>query len=310
MAQAKTNAVEMRMGTEATFGTVATAMVNFPYLTFDLTQSQNQNDSNVIRTGRDFSQPFLGFKTATATAEVPLTSIAIGYFLKAMLGTASAPVDNLDGTWTHTFTASSEIPSISLEKAYTDVARFHLGTGFKIVDGAINYGGEDEPTMSFNFAGVRVATSGAQTVAPTQVIDGVKFEPFESGLTGATNVTTADVTISNNLQTDQYIIGSGGELASLPEGKVGAEGTFEAYYEDDTYITDALGSIERSLTMTYAKALNKIEFIMQEIMLGTPSVTSAGEGQVQSVPFKAFFGDGTNGQSISVKLTNTSNVQY
>ena len=313
MSQAQGSSVSLRVGVEPAFGTDATATKEVPFIpTLTLSQTQNQNESGAMNGTRDASPPFLGYKSAQSTFSVPLDSKLAGYWMKAFLGTASAPVDNGNGTYTHTFTRNdTTLPSFTIEKAHTDIGSYQKGNGFRGNTFTVNFGGEDEVKLDLEFLGQKVTLGAAELAVPATGQEGVRFEPFQCSLTGATNVKTASLTFANNLDGNQYVIGDGGERGDIPLGMIGVSGSITALYENDTLLTTALNSTEISLTFTFTNGTNTIDFVIDELKLEPTGVdVSSPLGIEQTFNFKAYWKDGASNSSLKVVLTNDVSTQY
>lgn len=312
---------QCRIGFEPSFGTDATSTFQVPFIpTFELKQEQPINQSAVIRDSRDPSKPFKGFKEAMSNIVVPLDDEALGYWLKAGLGTVSAPLDNLDGTYTHTFKKTDgTLPSLTIEKAMTDIARYHKGNGFKIGTMSFDFGNDTEPQMSIGMMGKTVSIGGAELVAPTTT-NGMPFEPFDVAITGlgAIKVKTGSLSFSNNNDGGQYVMpttsgtSTGGERGDIPSGKIAIDLSLKILYEDDSLTTDALNETIKNITIPYAVGNSVLTFELEEVMLQPVVGTETTGGGVVEQTFNAiaFLDTGSNASALTVTLRNTKSTSY
>jgi hypothetical protein len=306
MAQAQGSSVSLRMGYEPSFGADATETTEIPFIpSLTLEEKQTQNQSNVINGNRDASEPYLGFKSASSSFSVPLDTKLSGNWFKSALGNVDT-VDN-DGVYTHTFTRHDTfLPSLTLEKAHTDIARFHKGNGFKLNDFTFAFGGEDEAKLDLNFVGQKVTLGDAELVAPSTGGLGDKFEPFTATVTGATKVKSGSIAYSNNLDSGQYVIGDNGVVGDIPLGMVAVTGSFTAIYENDDLLTLARNSTTTSLTTKLTvDENNTVEFKISEMKLEPTGIeVSSPQGIEQTFNFTAFYKAGADNSALTVTLVN------
>lgn len=307
MAQGQGSSTELRVGTEPSFGTNATAMETMPFIpTLSLKETQNQNQSNVIEGGRDESEPFLGYKQADSSFSVPLDTNLIGFWFKKALGTVST-VDDGGGDYTHTFTKNDTVlESVTLEKAHTDLSTYHLGNGFMVNSFNIAFGGEDEAKLDLELIGQKVTLGTSQLLTPTTGGAGEFFQPFQCSVTGATNVKNASISFNNNLDGNQYVIGDGGVRGAIPLGMIAVTGSFTALYENDTLLSSAKNSTTNTMSMKFEiSATKSVDFKINELKLEPTGIeVSSPAGLEQTFNFRAFFKAGANNSALAVILKN------
>jgi len=306
MAQGQGSSVSLRMGYEPSFGIDATSTTEIPFIpTLTLSETQNQNQSNVINGNRDASEPYLGFKSASSSFSVPLDTRLSGHWFKSALGTVVS-TDNA-GVITHKFTRNDTVlPSLTLEKAHTDINTFHKGNGFKLNDFAFAFGGEEEAKLDLNFIGQKVTLGTVELVAPATNGIGAKFEPFTATVTGATKVKSGSISYNNNLDGGQYVIGDNGTVGDIPLGMVAVTGSFTAIYENDTLLNLAKNSTTTSLSVKLTiDANNSVEFKINEMKLEPTGIeVSSPQGIEQSFNFTAFYKAGADNSALVVTLVN------
>ena len=307
MSQGQGSSVSLRAGTEASFGVNAVAMQEFPFIpSLVLSETQNQNQSTVIRGGRDEAEPFLGYKSAESSFSIPLDTNLVGFFIKKALGTV-VTVDNT-GNYTHTFTRhDTALESITLEKAHKDIGTYHLGSGFKLNTMNVAFGGEDETKLDLELMGQKVTLGSSELAVPTAGGAGAYFEPFQCAVTGATSVKSANISFTNNLDGDQYVIGDGGTRGDIPLGMIGVSGSFTALYENDSLLSSAKNSTTTAMSMKFEiDATHSIDFQLAELKLEPTGIdVGSPAGLEQSFNFRAFWKAGASNSALTVVLKNT-----
>jgi hypothetical protein len=306
MAQAQGSSVSLRAGTEASFGTDAVAMQEYPFIpTLTLQQSQNQNQSNVMRGNRDQAEPYLGFKSASSSFSVPIDSKLIGFWFKNALGTVATTGDS--APYTHLFTRHDTVlPSITLEKAHKDINTFHKGNGFKLNSFNFAFGGEDEVKLDLELIGQKVTNGTSELIAPTTGGIGTYFQPFDASLTGATKVKSGSISFNNNLDGGQYVIEDSGTVGDIPLGMIAVTGSITALYENDTLMNNAINSTTSNLTVKLEIDVNtSVEFKISEMKLEPTGVeVSSPQGIEQTLNFTAFYKAGADNSALAVTLIN------
>lgn len=318
MGQTNGSASSFRMGYESSYGVVATATNEFPVIpTVSLKSTQNLNDSGVIRGTRDMGESFLGFKSAEASASVPLDTTASGYWFKSALGVVSAPVDNLDGTWTHTFTRNdTTLPSMSLELAHKDITKYKQGLGFRLNTMNLSFGDESEQKLDLAFMGKSVTNEVAEIVTPTTGISGDIYEPFSVSIGGfpTLGIKTGSLSFTNNLDGSQYVVGSNGSVADIPAGMIGVSGSFTCLYDEnvDAIQAAAASGTVQNMSIDYSDGTNAINFIMEEVKLNaeTGSEVTSPLGQEATFNFNAFWKSGANNSALTITVVNDKSTAY
>ncbi|MEA2018486.1 MAG: phage tail tube protein [Campylobacterota bacterium] len=316
--QTQGSSSRIAFGYEATYGTVATAMQQVSVIpTVSLKQTQNLNDSAVIRGTRDMGEAFLGFKSAEASMSIPLDSVAVGDFFKMSLGTSSAPADNGDGTFTHTFTRNdTTLPSVSLELAHTDISKYKRGLGFRANTMNLSFGDESEQKLDLGFMGKSVSNEVAEIAVPTAVASSIQYEPFEISISGfpTLSIKTGSLSFTNNLDGGQYVVGSNGEVADIPAGMIGVSGSFTCLYDEniDAIQASAASGTVQNMSIDYSDGTNAINFVMQEVKLNaeTGSEVTSPLGQEATFNFNAFWKSGVNNSALTIVVTNDKATAY
>lgn len=306
MSQAQGSSVSLRIGKETSFGVTGATSYEVPFApTLDIKETQALNDSSVIRGSRSMDRSFLGFKSVDGSLSVPLDTKAFPKFLESFFG---APTTTGAGPYTHTFKVNdTAIPSLFVEIAHEDIGEFMLFNGIKANNFDISFGGDGELLANIGVLGQKVTRGTSQVLSPTALTGNVKFEQFQAGITGATNVKELSISYTNNLDGSQYVIGDGGTRGEIPLGMAGVSGSFTALYENDTLLANARNNIDQTLTITLTNGANVLVFDMDEVVLEPTGVSvDSPQGLTQSFNYTAFWRAGATNSAITIALTNDS----
>ena len=306
MAQAQGSSVSLRAGFETSYGVTGSSNFEMPFApTLDLKETQNLNDSSVIRGTRNMDKAFLGFKSVDGSLTVPVDDNACGKWLKGFFGTPTT-TDN-GGTYTHTFKVNdTAIPSMFIEVAHTDINQYYLYNGIKLNNFDISFGGDGELLMNIGLMGQKVTQSGTQVLAPSSIVS-EKFGQFQASITGASNVKDISLNYTNNLDGNSYVIGDGGTRGDIPLGMAGVSGSFTALFENDTLLADARNNVDKDFNITLTNGTSVLSFDMNEVTLEPTGVTiDSPQGLTQTFNFTAFWATHGDGSALVTKLTNTT----
>lgn len=310
MAQARGRRAQLLMDFETTFGQdpVTPNAIKMLINSSSVRSSQNLVEDTTIRNDRNPGQPSRGNVDVSGSIVVPVDKIAIGYWMKAMFG--DPDTTGVDAPYTHKFTPADSQPSLVLEQGFTDINSYAKLNGCKVGQFSISLGGDGELTASLDITGAKETIGDtAYDDTPTQLTL-AKFSNFhasiQEGGVDLAIVTQADLTINFALDGDQYAIGTGGFRADIPEGIMQVTGTLRAFFEDTTLLNKAINGTETSLKLTLTDGDDKLEFLMPEVMFERNSPGIEGpQGVTIELPYRAYYNDSVEGDSIVVMLTNS-----
>jgi len=270
---------------------------------------QNQNEASTLTGRRDKTEPILGNIDVSGDVEVPIDVIGTGYWLKGLFG-APTTVDNLDGTYTHTFKVVETQPSMVIEKGFPDVPSYFKYNGVKINGLQFEFGGDGELTMSLTLVGTTETVSSTEYDASATAVILTRFQNFQASIKegGVTlgNVTQGNLSLEAGLDTEIYLIGGQGTRGRLVEGDFAISGAITTLFEDEGILNKAVNSTESSLEITFTNGTNVLSFLIPELKYQRTSPTIEGpQGVVFETPFNAYYSDAAENSSIVVTLTNT-----
>lgn len=287
-------------------------------ITFDscsLAQNRAQEQSQSITGNRNPTRAVRG-NTDVGGALVCELQAYIGLLFKATLG---AVATTGVGPYVHTFTVGDELPSLMVEKGFTDIGQYFKYLGVKVASMSLSVSPSGFQRITFNLVGASETPSGAEFDAtPTdlgkQSFDGFAIATIEEGGAAIASVVGIDnLTINNDLDADQYIIGGQGIRDSLPSGLVSVTGTLKARFEDLTLDNKAVNDTESSLKVIYTigdglgSADNEsLEILIPELTFAPNSPPINGpKGVLVELPFVAYYADSSEASALQIVLKNS-----
>ncbi|VBB09661.1 Hypothetical protein LUCI_4959 [Lucifera butyrica] len=309
MSRARGYKSHLALAYEADYGQppASPAGYNMPMNQSKLAIKQTLIDSATIRSRRDQVQPATGNTDVSGSIVVPIDQIGFGFWLRAMFGN---PVTTGSGDpYTHIFKVTESQPSLVLEQQYPDVPAYEMFNGCKINKFSFTYGGDNELTANFDILGAKRTVDAAPLASTLSNIPVLKFNNFqgsiEEGGSPLAIVTEASLNADFGLDGNTYTIGSGGYRTSLPEGLLQISGNIKAFFEDTVLLSNAVNNTASSLKFKFVSGTHSLEFFMEEVIFQqtSPGIESE-KGIFITLPFKAFYNNGSGGSAIVATLVN------
>lgn len=285
------------------------------FISEDFKFSRNPIDSNVIRGSRDAARPVVGNYEVTGSIRTELQAY-IGTLLHAALGA----VTTVGSTppYTHTIKVGSTLPSLLIEKGFTDVGQYIKFNGCKVNRMSLAVRPEGFQEITFEFMGAKPTLSTSSFDSTPNDLGKASFTGFniaqiQEGGSAIANVTEVDITLENNLDGSVYVIGGAGERKYLPEGIVKVSGTIKALFEDATLLNKAIQSAETSLKIVYqfgtgggTSGNEYLEIFIPELIYAPSAPVITGPGGIfVELPFTAYYDNSTQASSMQITLKNT-----
>jgi len=277
--------------------------------------SRNLITTNIIRSDRNPVAPVRGNVDVAGTITTHLQAFQLGTILKAALGSVTTTGT---GPYTHVFKIGSSLPSLLIEKGFTDIDQYFKYNGCKVNRVSFSIRSEGYQQVSFDFIGAKETTGSVSfDSTPTdggyQPWDGFSVASILEGGSSIATVTEVDGTIENNLDGSVYVIGGSGERVSLPVGAVKVSGTIRAIFEDLTLYNKAINHTESSLKVVYqlgdgsGSAGNEyFELLLPELKYSPNApVVNGPQGVLVELPFEAYYDDSSEASAIQITLKNT-----
>ncbi len=277
--------------------------------------ARGQETSATIRGNRNPTKSARGNTDVSGPLNVELQAY-IGLLLKAALGSVTTTGV---GPYVHTFKVGSSLPSLLIEKGFTDIAQFFKYNGCRVSKMSFSVSPQGFQDVSFDFLGAKETIAGASFDAtPTDLgkvsFDGFSIGTIEEGGVAIAAVTGIDgLTIENDLDGDQYSIGGGGVRDDIPEGLVRISGTLKARFQNLALYTKAVNDTESSLRFIYqlgdgtgSAGNESIEFKLPELTFAPNApVISGPKGILVELPFEAYYEDSAEASAMQIILKNT-----
>lgn len=210
-------------------------------------------------------------------------------------GTSGATADIMSDTDAGT---SGILALYNISGTFTDgEAITDGGTGAAVVDGTIG----------------AAAIDTSYTDNSHTPFDGFSIATIEEGGSAIANVMSVDLSIENNLDGGNYLIGGKGQRGSIPDGKARVSGTLRAMFDSMTLYNKAIKYQESSLRIVYkfgagtgAAGAEYIEFWVPELVYAPKSPVAQGPTGVSvELPFEAFYDNAAGASALQVILKNT-----
>lgn len=223
--------------------------------------------------------------------------------------------ETLDGSETvahalflHRFIPGNTSESFTIQRKH-DVAdgdddeEYWAYGGCKINQLSISSGGDNQLQISVALVGagysLNAATLGTGTPAKFSDFD---FENFDAVLLLAGeqlgDISSADITLGRNLETDKYFLGDKGRRGRLPEGFFTANGNLTALYTDNGLVKRAINRRESELRQRFVTGPYRLDFILPEVLLeeqGAHPKISGPQGIQQQFKWNAFWDRAASG---------------
>lgn len=271
---------------ETVYGTSPTGnYIKLPFVSSDLGSEQGLISSDLIGQGRDPSAPIRDVIRVEGNIVVPVDARNIGHWLKGLLG---APTTTGAGPYTHTFSSGvSSLPSLSLELGLPDIPSYIMCAGVILNSLQLKFARSGSASATLNAVAQGEAKTTTSSGGTATVATLTRFNQFQGyvkkGATALGNVTSADLTYSNNIErvetirSDGKIDGADPTIASLT-------GSIETRFADTTLVDAAAAGTSVALEFGYVVDANtSLVFTIPEVYLPKPKLPVNGPGGVQAV---------------------------
>ena len=285
------------------------------FISESLKSSRNFIDSNTITGSREASKPTLGNKDVSGGLNLELQAY-MALLLKAALGSVTTTGVS---PYVHTFKIGSSLPSLLIEKGFTDISQYFKYNGCKVNKFGMSVTAEGFQEVSLDFIGAKETTGSSPFDATPTDLGNQSFKGFligtiEEGGSAIANIISIDgLSLENNLDGSVYVIGGAGERASLPESKVKVSGTIKALFENLTLYNKAVNSTESSLKVIYkfgdglgSAGNESLEIFIPELIYSPNApVISGPSGILVELPFTAYYENSATATTMQAILKNT-----
>ncbi len=310
MTQATGALSRLVMGYESTFKTDATEGFILPFVSNNVKSDRAKNASSVIRGNLNPAEPFDGNVSVSGTIVVPVDSISFWYWLKAAFG---SPVTSGSGPYSHTFKLGNARPTLTIEKQFTDLdsPQYFKYNGCKVSTFGFSVGGDGELQANIGIVGARETIDTVSFDPAATEISLSKLQNFQAALSEGgvpiANANSCDFDINFNVDTNQYVIGGGGELGGVPDGVSAVSGNLATVFDDVSLLNKAMTATETSLEIIIqASASSLISILFPEVQYARNSPTIDGPQGIQiQLPWQGYYSEATEETAAQFVLTNT-----
>jgi hypothetical protein len=309
MTQARGSNSQVVIDFESSFG-VNPSSVNgilVPFNSCAIQAKQTLNDAATIRGNRNSAAPIVGKTDVSGDMVVPVEERAFGYWLKAFCG---APTTTGTGDpYTHVFKPGTTQPSLVIDKEFTDIGQYLLYNGCKINQIKMTLGGDNELTATLSIMGGKETSATAVYDSTPTSLTFSRFGNFQGsvkeGGSSIAYLTQMELTISGNLNGDQYCIGSNGFRTEIPEGLISVTGSITALFQDAALMNKAINGTESSIEFALTSGTHSLTVAIPELIYErqTPGITGP-QGITIELPFRGYYDNNANATSVMFTLVN------
>jgi hypothetical protein len=216
----------------------------------------------------------------------------------------------------HVWKMGTAMPSITLEKGFTDITQYMLFNGCKIGSFGIDLGGDGELVATLGVKGAKVTASAvaydASLTTPGTLnrVNNFQAALQEGGSTFA-KATKMGIKVDFDLDDSIFCIGNNGIRGDLPQGIGKVSGTVEALFEDLTLLNKAINRTESSIKATLTSGTSSLEFLLPEVeyAVKTPAIEGP-KGVLQMLDYVGYKNNANEATAIQVTLINARNTAY
>ena len=292
-------------------------MHSIPFITESLRASKNLFTSNVLRTGRQPMTPSPGVIACGGDIATELSPIGLQMLWYGLFGSKTI---SAGPPYTHTFTFASVLPTFTIEKQFTDLAKYFQYTGCVVNSFNMDVKPDGPVTCGFNIMGC-VETLAVATHDDSPLYNGwSQFNGAEIAITqgGAPLAIAESITLSinNNHDGSVYVLDGTGQRRYLPAGKIAIEGKLVALFESTTQYALAIANTETSLVITCtrgagtgAAGAEKMVFTIDELIFKQDApVVNGPTGMKVEMSFQPFYDNGANASAVKLEVLNSVNT--
>ncbi len=284
MARAQGANALMALAYEAVYGTAeTTGYKQMPFATSSLGTEQPLLESELLGQGRDPAAPVLDAVQNDGSVIVPIDALAIGYWLKGLLG---PPTTTGTTPKTHTFVSgAAALPSMSIEVGHPEVPAYEMNTGVMVDSMKFTMGAKGLLQATVGLIGRNGVIAGATGAGSPAAIALTRLGHFNGAIkrdgVALANITTADLTYSNNLDKLETVSG-GGKIEGADPTMASLKGNMNARFADITLLTQAAAGAPCSLEFSWVLSASvSLTLTAHAVYLPRPRREISGPNGVQ-----------------------------
>lgn len=276
--------------------------------------SKNQFQSETINQYRSVVGLGEGNKAVEGSIVTDFLPEGMEVFLRHLLGKGTVTTTG-SGPYTHVLKGEAEtMQGLMIQKAFTNIDKYFVYRGNRINSMAINVIQEGFHDVTWDMVGTTEEVLEADALDATAAV-----YPTKSGFTGYQakiqinqgsgwddlgNVTSGNLNITNNVETDGYVLGSD-ERAAAEHGTRECTGGFTMFFEDVTLYNLYQSGVEVALRWAFDNETDSITFEFPKVKMGgdSPAIESAA-GVNLNLTFQARL-DVAEGTDVKVTIVNS-----
>jgi hypothetical protein len=279
---------------------------------FGLQRTRGRHTSNTLNASRGKERSIQGNIDVNGGIDMELSAHEIGTVLKHSLGVVATTGSD---PYVHTITCGALPTGLTLEKDHGSVisgsGRFEKFNGCKVASLALNLPQEGFPTVGIELVGatsVYASTALDATLTDNghQSFSAAEMTVLDEGGSAIAYVTDGSVNLSNELDTDGYVLNSSARRA-IPEGSAAISGSITALFESMDLLNKARNNTSSSLKATYSRGdglgssgNESIEILVQNLDFEEAGLPIEGPAGVKvTLPFHGY----KSGSDLGLKIT-------
>ena len=274
-----------------------------------LTSSMNTFQSDTIDATRAVLGLGNGNRAVQGSISMDLYPEGLELFFKYLLGDTVTTTGS--GTYTHVIKGTSDtMEGLTIEKGFTNIDNYYLYKGCRVNSMTIDIVQEGFHGVTFDFVGKSetLSTTSSSLGSAVQISESDGYTGYHCTVTVdgvlQSNVKSGNITITNNVETDGYVLGSQFR-ASAEYSKRECSGEFTMFYEDATLYQKYINADEVPVKFVFTDEDGKsltIEFPICKLSGDAPSINSTS-GVDLTMKFNARYSS-TDGTDVIFTIVN------
>lgn len=311
MAQAKGARVRIVADFEQSYGVppVTAGGTAIKFNAESLSATQSQDAPKTITGSRNPVEPILGNIEVGGSLTLPAELYSLGVIFKALLGQPTTT--SFGSLFSHVFKVADTVPSMIIEKGFTDIGKYFLYHGCKVSKFEIEVGGEKELTYSAAIMGAKRDINPAPYNSSPEVMPFVRLQNFRAEIwengSKLANISGMKLSLDAGLDGDSFAVGGGGFRGELSEGIINISGSLTAFFTDTILHEKAISSAKSSIKLRLGTPDETmyVEILLPEIKFAQKDPEVSGpKGILAELEFGGFYDSAPENSSVVVTIVN------
>ena len=259
---------------------------------------------------------------AVPSANQFIIRIPMGTSTTVALGSGTIKKVTAVGVCTHTLKAGGNLPSYVLEFGYTDIGQYLREMGNKLASLSFSIGAKGAIKLSTKWMGANEVTAASSFDTGTPLDNGKRsFDnlglaaaDMKEGGSAIANVLSIDsITLDNQLDGDNFVVGGGGSRAAVNAGTYKVSGTVRATFEDMSLYTKAKNLTESSIDFTVKRGVGdgtdgneSLQCVLPELVYKAKSPPISGpKGVIGEYGFVGYYDNHADAAAMKIIIKNS-----